>query len=250
MESEEMGSNNMLFYTNKICPYCQRVQILLDDAAIDCNRIEIDFTAKPSLLEKLSPQGKIPILMSNGRDIFESSAILEFLNELCGGKYFSSDMHERAVMRSLCSAVGRIHDDVRVYFTAKTESEFDFAWTRVADRFSNLVEHGGDCAFYGERLSMLGVYLAPLVILLQALSEGPREFFASSSRGAKLSQRLLHTPVVARINDENYRSRLLRFVLSSKSHFSVNSLHLINQLLDDNGAGESKAAEYLRIASS
>ena len=245
-----MDSINMLFYTNKICPYCQRVQILLDDAAIDCDRIEIDFTARPPLLEKLSPQGKIPILISNGRVIFESSVILEFLNELDGGRYFSPDMHERAVMRSLCSTVGRIHDDVRVYFTAKTASEFDYAWKRVTDRFSNVVERGGDCAFYGERLSMFGIYLAPLVILLQALSEGPREFFASPSRGTTLSQRLLQTPVVARVNDESYRVRLLRFVLSTKSYLSENSSHLLNELLDGHGSDESKAADYLRIASS
>lgn len=239
----------MIFYTNKICPYCQRVHILLEDASIKCNRVEIDFTAKPSLLDKLSPQGKIPILISNGRSIFESSVILEFLNEHCGNRYLSPDMHERAAIRSLCSAVGRIHDDVRVYFTAKNEAEFNSAWKRITDGFSRVVEQGGDCVFFGERLSMLGIYLAPLVILLQVLSEGPRDFFGNASLSTKISQRILQTPVVMSTNDKDYRVRLLRFVLSAKSHFSDNSLHLRSKLSSGQEATESKASDYLRVLS-
>ena len=244
-----MNSMNMIFYTNKICPYCQRVQILLDDAAIDCDRVEIDFTDRPPFLEKLSPQGKIPILISNGRAIFESSVILEFLNELNGGRYFSPDIHERAVMRSLCAAVGRIHDDVRAYFTVKTANEFDAAWKRVNDRLANVIERGGDYIFQGERLTMFGVYLAPLAILLQALSGGSRDFFANPCRATAFSQRLLGTPVVAMVNDDSYRIRLLRFVLSANSYFSESASHLLNQLSDGHGSNESKAADYLHIAS-
>ena len=235
----------ILFYANKICPYCQRVQIIMDDAGITYDRTEVDFTVNPLWLENITPIGKIPVLVDGEYVIFGSGVILEYLNELCGNSYLPQSLKERAVVRSWCTVVDRLHDDVRAYFSAKTESEFDAAWQRVCERLRRLVESSESHAFYGENITILGAYFSPLFVLLQTLSECARDFFPPASSTAQLSHRLLNNPAVILTNDVYYRSRLLRFLLSADSHFARVAAHMKNEIFDNDGAQELKAAGYL-----
>jgi|CXWL01.1.fsa_nt_gi glutathione S-transferase len=244
---DKLEQNELRLYANKICPYCQRVQILLADAGIAHERTEVDFTVAASWMAELTPIGKIPILAVGHRIIFESSVILEYLNDSCGSRYLPQEILERATMRSLCAAIDRIHDDVRTYMSAKTEQEFDAVQKRIGKRLNRVVEAGGSHAFIGEKISMLGIYFAPLFVLLQTLSECTSELISLTSATARLSEKILNYPSVMTINNAHYQSRLLRFLLSADSHFSHNAEHLRNWILEGDGALELKAAGYLSV---
>lgn len=219
----------------------------MEDAGIAHERTEVDFTANPPWLAELTPIGKIPILVDGEHVIFESSVILEYLNESCGNRYLPQAAKERAVARSLCTVVDQIHDDVRSYFSVRTKNEFDAAWKKICERLICLVESGENLAFFGDKLMMPGINFAPLFVLLQTLSECTGDFFPPAS-AARLSRRLLNTPSVMSINDAHYRSRLLLFLLSADSHFARVAAHTHSELLDDDGAHELTAAGYLTAA--
>lgn len=63
------------------CPFVQRAVIVLDEKRVGYEVTYIDLEAKPEWFLQLSPRGKVPVLVVDGRPLFESSAIVEFLEE-------------------------------------------------------------------------------------------------------------------------------------------------------------------------
>ncbi len=64
-----------------LCPYVQRSVILLDKKRIHYQLEYIDLERPPEWFPKLSPMGKVPLLLVDGEVLFESAVILDFLDE-------------------------------------------------------------------------------------------------------------------------------------------------------------------------
>lgn len=67
--------------TSKLSPYGQRVEIALIEKNIPYEKQEIDLANKPDFLGKDSPTSKVPLLYTDGKPLFESIAICEYLEE-------------------------------------------------------------------------------------------------------------------------------------------------------------------------
>jgi glutathione S-transferase len=66
----------------ELCPYVERSRITLLEKRVDHEVTFIDLAAKPDWFLALSPMGKVPVLVVDGRPIFESAVINELLEEL------------------------------------------------------------------------------------------------------------------------------------------------------------------------
>src|SRR5260370_12901282 len=64
-----------------LCPYVQRAAIALAEKEVPFERIDVDLSNKLDWFLALSPLGKVPLLKVGGEVIFESSVILEYLEE-------------------------------------------------------------------------------------------------------------------------------------------------------------------------
>ena len=64
-----------------LCPYVQRVVIVLEEKGVAYERIDIDLLNKPDWFLKISPLGRTPVLLVNGKPVFESAVICEYLEE-------------------------------------------------------------------------------------------------------------------------------------------------------------------------
>jgi len=65
-----------------ICPYVERSRIALLEKAVP-HRVElIDLAAKPAWFLDVSPMGRVPVLLVDGRPVFESMVINELVDEL------------------------------------------------------------------------------------------------------------------------------------------------------------------------
>ncbi len=49
--------------SHKLCPYVQRAVIALNEKGVDFERVDIDLANKPDWFLKLSPLGKVPVLI-------------------------------------------------------------------------------------------------------------------------------------------------------------------------------------------
>jgi len=86
---------------HQICPYVQRVVILMTEKQIPFKRTDIELHNKPKWLEDVSPTGKVPVLVVNdSRAIFESGVICEYLDEVSGGSLHPIDSLGKANHRA------------------------------------------------------------------------------------------------------------------------------------------------------
>ncbi len=74
---------NMKLFSAKICPFAQRTRITLKLKHVDYETAEVDFAA-PRSQEHLesNPLGAVPTLVHDGRALFESNVINEYLEEV------------------------------------------------------------------------------------------------------------------------------------------------------------------------
>lgn len=85
----------------KICPFVQRVTTLLECKGATYDIEYIDLSNKPEWFLEVSPNGQVPILITDERDVlFESDAIVEFIDEVIGEPVFSRDPVKKAQERA------------------------------------------------------------------------------------------------------------------------------------------------------
>lgn len=86
----------------KICPYVQQVRILLEAKKIDYEIEEIDPANRPQWLMEASPDGgEVPVLVTDeGEILFQSDAILEYIDEVFGNPLLKGSPLKRAQDRA------------------------------------------------------------------------------------------------------------------------------------------------------
>ena len=76
--------------SHKLCPYVQRAVIALAEKGVPFERIDIDLANKPEWFLKISPLGKVPVLVvatERGEvALFESNVICEYIEETQAGR--------------------------------------------------------------------------------------------------------------------------------------------------------------------
>jgi glutathione S-transferase len=58
-------------YGSALCPYAQRVRLVLAEKGLQADEIEIDPRNKPADFLAMSPAGKVPLLVHNGARLWE-----------------------------------------------------------------------------------------------------------------------------------------------------------------------------------
>ena len=74
-----MRQSSVILYDKAECPFCWKVRLALTTKSLQVEQITIDAENKPADFLALSPTGKVPLLISNGELISESSVIIETL---------------------------------------------------------------------------------------------------------------------------------------------------------------------------
>ncbi len=86
--------------SHKLCPYVQRAVIALTEKGVPFERIDIDLANKPEWFLKISPLGKVPVLLVGTAEgeaaLFESNVICEYIEDTQdGAKLHPRDALER-----------------------------------------------------------------------------------------------------------------------------------------------------------
>jgi len=87
--------------SSTICPFVQRVTALLEQKEIPYDIEYISLADKPDWFSRISPNAQVPILVTeSGTALFESDAIVEYLEEVYPALQPSSDAEARALDRA------------------------------------------------------------------------------------------------------------------------------------------------------
>lgn len=110
--------------SHALCPYVQRAVIALTEKGAAFERTDIDLAAKPAWFLDLSPLGKTPVLTVDGRPIFESSAILEYLEDTQPHPLHPADPLERAHHRAWIEFGSAFLADIAGFYGARDAEGF------------------------------------------------------------------------------------------------------------------------------
>jgi len=158
--------------SNKLCPYVHRAAITLREKGIPFQRREIDLKNKPDWFLKLSPYGKVPVLLADGVALFESSAILEFLDETHPPSLLPADPFARAQQRAWAEGANELSQTQWNLLVAATPADQDkarAAFGAIADRIEQAVAAGVIPADGFQRVHVL---LAPSLLRFGIVERG------------------------------------------------------------------------------
>ena len=149
-----------------LCPYVQRAAILLLEKGVEFERVDIDLANKPDWFLKLSPLGKVPVLVveQDGREqvLFESAVIAEYLEEVLEPKLHPADPLEKARHRAWIEFASATLADLYGFYTAPDRETFEAKRKAVAAKFERVEAQLGQGPYFaGERFSMVDAAFAP-----------------------------------------------------------------------------------------
>jgi glutathione S-transferase len=133
---------SLVLYYGSGSPYAWRVQLALEHKALPYELKVLSFSAgdtrKPEFLA-LNPRHRVPVLVDGDFTLYESNAIVEYLDEAfpaTGARLFPGDVRTRALVRRLISEI----DD---YFDGTSEPVLDQAfWKKPEERDAQKIADG------------------------------------------------------------------------------------------------------------
>ncbi len=87
-------------FSAEVCPYAHRSRLVLMHKGVDFTLTEVDLKNKPDWFAEVSPYGKVPAIRHDGRIVYESAIINEYLDEVFPEPpLMPATPHERAMAR-------------------------------------------------------------------------------------------------------------------------------------------------------
>lgn len=156
-------STSLTLVSFDLCPYVQRAAIVLAEKGVPFERRTIDLAAKPDWFRALSPLGKVPLLLVGDEVLFESAAIVEYLEETHGPAMHPADPLLRARHRAWMEVGASLLDDLWVLETTKDPTVFEARHTQMRSKFIRLEAQVTDGPlFAGTRMSIVDAVFAPV----------------------------------------------------------------------------------------
>ena len=106
----------ILIFSQVGCPACFRVLVAAQLLQLDFENFEMDFDTLPDWFMQLNPRGTVPVIQHAGTAIAESSAIIEYMDELCDAAHgdgsrstsirlYPKDIKQRSRVRSISGSL-------------------------------------------------------------------------------------------------------------------------------------------------
>lgn len=196
-----------------LCPFVQRAVIMLKEKGRTPAVEYIDLSNKPQWFLDISPRGKVPVLVADETPIFESQAIVEFLEEVvpepplrasdpvgrARDRAWFAVASEDLLMNQYRMDYGTEEADVRA-----AKANLDKALDRVEPELEGREFLSGD----GTRFGMADVAMAPFLYRAQGDKDrGWVDLFEGRPKIAAWAERILSRPSVQTSVPEDFEQR-------------------------------------------
>lgn len=211
---------------HRICPFVQRVAIVLDELSIPHKRVDIDLDHKPDWLSKYSPALKVPILLVRGDiSIFDSANICEYLDSGTN-RLLSINSIKRAQEKSWISYSASILDVIaKIIYISKNDMEMLQCNDDLTDKIIALEKELGECPYFNQSFSMVDVMYAPIFRYADFFKRFVGvDFYAGHRKIEAWSSHVLARSSVMNCVPKSYDEELKEFILG-KNKYLYNKLN-------------------------
>ena len=165
------AENDLKLYGSCFCPFVHRVWISLEHKGLNYQYVEVDVYRKPKLLLDINPRGLVPALRHGDWGSYESTVLMEYLEDLDEGKpLLPSDAKSRADSRLWSDHINRhIIPLFYKYLQAQeSQDQINFAG-ELTEQIGKLVSAADSTGpyFLGSEMTFVDVQIAPWVVRLQ-----------------------------------------------------------------------------------
>ena len=197
-----------------LCPYVQRAAIVLAEKGIAFDRIDIDLNNKPDWFLAISPRGKVPLLKVGDDVLFESAAIVEYLDETYAPRLHPENPVMRARHRAWMDFGSAILSDIWKIETATDEQAFDAAVAALKEKFARVEAELGDGPYFaGQDFTIVDAVFAPAFRYFDVFDElAELGIFDGLPKVKKWREALAARPSVRNAVVPDYNDRLRRFL--------------------------------------
>ena len=149
----------------KICPFVQRVTALLEAKALDYEIEFISLANKPQWFLDISPNAQVPVLVTeSGRALFESDAIVEYLDEAYPALLAGVDAEQRAIDRAYSYLGSKQYLVQCGTMRSSDQAAYLERNAKMHKPLSNIAAAKAEVKFFnGDQLSMVDIAWVPVL---------------------------------------------------------------------------------------
>lgn len=215
-------AEKLILISHHLCPYVQRAAIALSEKDVVFERVDIDLSNKPQWFLELSPLGKTPVLKTGEHGIFESSVILEYLEETQPGPLHPPTPLARADQRAWMEFGSAILNDVAGFYRAADATAFAEKTDALSRKFARLEQRLGDGPYFaGADFSLVDATFGPVFRYFDVFERiSCFGILEDKPRTAAWRRALASRPSVKSAVAGDYEIRLWRFLQQRASYLS------------------------------
>ena len=209
--------------SHNLCPYVQRAVISLTEKDVTFKRTMIDLAKKPDWFNAISPLGKTPVLKADDTAIFESSVILEYLEETQPSPLHPNDPLKRAQNRAWMEFGTAILNDIAGFYSAKDAGNFAAKTKNLSDKFARLEAELGDGPYFGgAEFNLVDAAFGPVFRYFDVFDR-IRDFgiLADKPKVQAWRKALADRPSIITAVDPDYNALLLAFLKKRGAYLST-----------------------------
>jgi len=202
-----------------LCPYVQRAVITLKLKKVPYELKAIDLRDPPEWFKKISPMGKVPVLVVDHQTpLFESAVINEYLDEITEPRLNPTDPLQKARERAWIEYGSEVFADFYRVYTAESESDFKGAVAEMFDDLQKLDFEVKGPWFRGSDFSLVDTSFAPLFLRLSLIPKlWNHEAWLQMPKVRAWAEALVRHPVVRESCPPDFEAGMIAYVKESGS---------------------------------
>ncbi|MFY0309936.1 glutathione S-transferase family protein [Leisingera sp. D0M16] len=205
--------------SHHLCPYVQRAVIVLSEKGIPHRRTYVDLADKPDWFRALSPLGRVPVLETGGRVLFESQVIAEYLDESTPGSLHPANPLERARHRAWIEFGSETLAVIGTLYNAPDEAAFAAAADTLRLRLNRIEPEVAGPFFGGDSFHMVDGVWGTIFRYFDTFDAiGDFGLMPDTGPITKWRAAVAARPSVRQAPPEGYPARLMAFLAARPSH--------------------------------
>ena len=207
----------------KICPFVQRVTALLEAKRISYEVEFISLSDKPQWFLEISPNGQVPVLITDsGHVLFESDAIVEYLEEAYPALQPDISLEEKAINRAwsyLATKNYLVQCSAQRSPDAEALKERSAKLGKAFDRMEKQLGH--EPYFAGSTVGMVDIAWLTLLHRTHIINKHScYDFLGNRPKMKKWRENLLRTGLAEKSTAPDFEEAFSAFYLSDQTFLS------------------------------